>query len=104
MRKLLILPLLGVGLVFSQYPGKREDSLPGHDRDVKLPNGKSQQEEILKAEYQKTLEDAAELVKLAEQLQDDLIKEDRHVLSIATLKKTEDIEKLARKIRTRIKR
>ena len=51
-----------------------------------------------------TLEDAAELVKLAEQLQDDLIKEDRHVLSIATLKKTEDIEKLARKIRTRLKK
>ena len=104
MRKLLILPLFAAGLVFSQFPGKQEDRLPGHDRDVKLPNGKSQQEEILKAEYQKTLEDAAELVKLAEQLQDDLIKEDRHVLSIATLKKTEDIEKLARKIRTRIKR
>jgi len=46
----------------------------------------------------------SELVKLAEQLQDDLIKEDRHVLSIATLKKTEDIEKLARKIRTRLRR
>ena len=34
----------------------------------------------------------------------DLIKEDRHVLSLASLKKTEDIEKLARKIRTRLKR
>jgi len=104
MRKLLILPLFAVGLLFSQNTGQREDRLPAHDRDVKLPNGKSQQEEILKAEHQKTLEDAAELVKLAEQLQDDLIKEDRHVLSIATLKKTEDIEKLARKIRTRLKK
>jgi hypothetical protein len=43
-------------------------------------------------------------VKLAEELQDDLAKEDRHVLSIASLKKAEDIEKLARKIRTRLKK
>jgi hypothetical protein len=104
MRKLVLVPLFAAGLVFSQFGP--DDRRSNHDanHDVKLPNGKSQQEEILKAEYQKTLEDAAELVKMAEQLQDDLIKEDRHVLSIATLKKTEDIEKLARKIRTRIKK
>jgi len=101
MKKLLILPLLGFGLLFSQVePVDRG----GADRDVKLPNGKSQQEEILKVEFKKTLEDAAELVKLAEQLQDDLIKDDRHVLSISTLKKTEDIEKLAKRIRTRLKK
>jgi hypothetical protein len=101
--KLLILPVLAAGLVFSQTDSA-ERNRSGAGADVKLPNGKSQQEEILKAEFQKTLQDAAELVKLAEQLQDDLIKEDRHVLSIATLKKTEDIEKLARKIRTRLRR
>ena len=100
MKKLLILALLAIGLVFSQVEPVERDP----DREVKLPNGKSQQEEILKAEFKKTLEDAAELVKLAEQLQDDLIKDDRHVLSISTLKKTEDIEKLAKKIRTRLKR
>lgn len=101
MKKLLLLPALAIGLVFSQIP-RGEEQNP--DREARLPNGKSQQEEILKAEFQKTLADAAELVKLAEQLQDDLIKDDRHVLSIATLKKTEDIEKLARRIRSRIKR
>jgi hypothetical protein len=99
--KKLLLPLLAIGLVFSQIPPAEERNA---DRETRLPNGKSQQEEILKAEFQKTLQDAAELVKLAEQLQDDLIKDDRHVLSIATLKKTEDIEKLAKRIRTRIKR
>ena len=100
MKKLLILPMLAVGLVLSQPdPIDRNKN-----RDVKLPNGKSQQEEILKADFKKTLQDAADLVKLAEELQDDLIKDDRHVLSISTLKKTEDIEKLARKIRTRLKK
>ena len=105
MKKPLLLLLLAVGLLFSQDPGiTRSHKAPEDASDVKLPNGKSQQEEILKADYQKTLQDASELVRLAEQLQDDLIKEDRHVLSLASLKKTEDIEKLARKIRTRLKK
>ena len=104
MKKLLLLPL-GVGLLFSQVDTPpRNHRQPEDGADVKLPNGKSQQEEILKADYQKTLQDAAELVKLAEQLQDDLIKEDRHVLSLASLKRTEDIEKLAKRIRTRLRK
>ena len=99
MKKLLILPLLGFGLLFSQVePVDRG----GADRDVKLPNGKSQQEEILKVEFKKTLEDAAELVKLAEQLQDDLIKDDRHVLSMSSLKQLDNIEKLTKRIRSRL--
>jgi hypothetical protein len=103
MKKLLLLPLMAMGLLFSQNDSYRRGTAPD-THDVKLPNGKSQHEEILKADYEKTLQDAAQLVKLAEQLQDDLIKEDRHVLSIASLKKTEDIEKLARKIRSRLKK
>lgn len=74
------------------------------NRDVRLPNGKSQQEEILKADYEKTLKDASELIEMAEQLKQDLEKNDRHVLSVSALKKTEDIEKLARKIRSRLRR
>ena len=101
MKTLLVLSLLGIGLVFSQT--ESPDRFTPRD-GPKLHNGKSQQEEILKADYQKTLQDAAELVKLAEQLQDELIKDDRHILSMATLKKTEDIEKLAKRIRTRLKK
>jgi hypothetical protein len=106
MKKLLLVPLAAIGLMFSQIEPRVHDrnASPDNHHDAKLPNGKSQQEEILKAEHQKTLQDAADLVKLAEELQDDLIKEDRHVLSLASLKKAEDIEKLARKIRTRLKK
>jgi hypothetical protein len=105
MKKLLLLLPIVMGLLFSQVElPQRHHQTPEDGSDVKLPNGKSQQEEILKADYQKTLQDASDLVRLAEQLQDDLIKEDRHVLSIASLKKTEDIEKLARRIRTRLKK
>ncbi|HWB96697.1 MAG TPA: hypothetical protein VG672_08350 [Bryobacteraceae bacterium] len=77
---------------------------PGFPRDVKLPSGKSQQEEILKADHARDLKDAAQLVELAEQLKQELEKNDRHVLSVSSLKKTEEIEKIAKRIRSRLRR
>jgi hypothetical protein len=76
-------------------------SLP--QEDTKLPNGKSQRDEILKAELQENIKDAARLVEMAEGLKADLEKNDRFVLSMDTLKKTDDIEKLVKKIRTRLR-
>ncbi len=71
---------------------------------VRLPNGKLQRAEILKAEYEQNLKDAARLVELAEALQQELEKNDRFVLSISSVKKTDDIEKLVKKIRSRLRR
>src|SRR5262245_1512765 len=85
----LLAPLVGVAL---QPPTRRDRQDQPADGDTRLPNGKSQQDEILKAEHEKSLKDAAALIELAEQLKADLEKNDRHVLSIATLKKTEEIE------------
>jgi hypothetical protein len=77
---------------------------PGEEpEDVRLPNGKLQRDEILKADFQKSLEDARALSKLADELKVALEKNDRYVLSIGTLKKTEEIERLARRIRDRLK-
>jgi len=73
-------------------------------KDRRLPSGKSQREEILKSEYEKTLQDAERLLTLAEELKIELEKNNRHVLSIPSLKKTEEIEKLAKRIRQRLKR
>lgn len=72
--------------------------------DVKLPNGKSQRDEILKADREKNLKDAAGLVELAQGLQQDIEKNDAFVFSLSTLKKTDDIEKLVKKIRGRMRR
>ena len=71
--------------------------------DNKLPNGKSQKDEILKAEYQQNLKDAAQLVDLAQQLREDIEKNERFVVSLSDIKKTDDIEKLVRKIRSRMR-
>ena len=70
--------------------------------DTKLPNGKSQRDEILKAERKQNLKDAADLVTLTQQLQQDLEKNESYVFSVNTLKKTDDIEKLVKKIRGRM--
>jgi hypothetical protein len=90
---LLALPPCGPS-GFSQEP----------DRDIKLPSGKSQKEEILKEDHQKNLKDAAALIELAGQLQQELEKNDRYVLSVSSIRKTEEIEKLAKRIRTRMRR
>jgi hypothetical protein len=83
----------------------QQDSPPyGHlEENPKLPNGKSQRDEILRAERDDNIRDAAKLVELSQSLQADLEKTDRFVLSMNTLKKTDDIDKLVKKIRDRLR-
>ncbi len=71
--------------------------------DAKLPNGKSQRDAILEADSERNLKDVAELVDLAQQLQLDIEKNGAFVFSLAALKKTDDIEKLVKKIRGRMR-
>jgi hypothetical protein len=77
---------------------------PGTAPDVQLPNGKSQREEMLKLDHKKNLEDAATMAKLAQEVSEDLEKDDRYVMSLKTLKKLDEIEKLAKAVRGRLKR
>ena len=88
----------------AQSGGTRSQSPAEEQTDVRLPNGKVQRDEILKAEREQNLKDAARLAGLAEQLRQDLEKNDRFVLSLFTLKKTDEIEKLVKKIRSRLRR
>jgi hypothetical protein len=94
----------GLGDAGPPAPQARGGEDAGDRKDgVRLPNGKLQTDEILKAEHEQNIKDAARLVELAQQLQQDLEKYDYTVLSMSTLKKTEDIEKLVKKIRTRLR-
>ena len=96
---LCLLPLSG----FGQADPEKFPQHPSGVGDIQLPNGKSQRDEILKAEHEQNLKDAAKLADLADELKQSLEKEDRFVFSLNTVKKTEEIEKLARKIRTRMR-
>src|SRR5271168_373192 len=78
--------------------------LPATPPDTQLPNGKSQPEEILKQDHKKNLADAATMAKLAEEVSEDLEKDDRFVYSLKTVKKLDEIEKLSKAIRARLKK
>jgi hypothetical protein len=93
----------GLGDAAPLAPQARGGEDAGDRKDVRLPSGKLQTDEILKAEHEQNIKDAARLVELAQQLQQDLEKYDYTVLPMSTLKKTEDIEKLVKKIRTRLR-
>ncbi len=100
----LVLSFAAVSCVaVAQRGGTRSQSPAEDETDVRLPNGKVQSDEILKAEHEQNLKDAAQLADLAEQLKQELEKNDRYVLSISTLKKTDEIEKLVKKIRSRLR-
>jgi hypothetical protein len=95
---------LGAILGFAQQPQEEPPvAPPASPPEVRLPNGKLQRDEILKAEHQENLKDAAKLVDLAQDLRESLERDDRYVLSLSTLKKTDEIEKLVKKIRSRLR-
>jgi hypothetical protein len=60
--------------------------------------------DVLRAEYQKSLDDVRELYKLANDLKTEFEKNDPHVVSFATLKESEDAEKVSKRIHGRLKR
>lgn len=92
----LLIAALGVWMALGQVRKQ--------DEPVRLPDGRSQTEEILKADHERNLKDAGELLRLSEELKIELEKNDRHVLSMGMVKKTEEIEKIAKRIRGRMKR
>lgn len=95
---------LSLAMTAQQNLPDRPLPTPEPPEDVRLPNGKLQREEILKSDYQKTLEDARVLSRLTDELKTDLEKSDYNVLSVGTLKKIDDIDRLAKRIRDRLRR
>ena len=62
-RALCVLAILAPLLALALQPPSRHDRQESPAAgDVRLPNGKSQQDEILKAEHEKSLKDAAALI------------------------------------------
>ena len=77
---------------------------PSDDPEMDAKIARTQRTALIKADHKQNVEDAAELVRLAEAVRTELDKEDPYVISAKTLKQTEDIEKLAKSIHGRLKR
>jgi hypothetical protein len=70
--------------------------------DPRYPNGKSQKDAIAQSEHEKALKDAEELALLSNELRDDIKKIGDFVVPVLALKKTHEIEKLARRLRSHL--
>lgn len=71
--------------------------------DDRLPNGKSRKMALAKEQHEQMLKDADDLITLSQQLKQELQKAGDYVLPLSCVKKTEEIEKLARRVRGRLK-
>ncbi|HEX5228585.1 MAG TPA: hypothetical protein VFW44_12780 [Bryobacteraceae bacterium] len=96
--------VLAFALSAGQPPSDRQLPTTDAPEDARLPNGKLQRQEILKADYQKNLEDVRALSKMTEELKTELEKSDYNVLSLGILKKVDDIDRLTKRIRDRLHR
>lgn len=90
-----------------QFPDqqRRQDPPDLHkpEEDPKLPNGKSRNDAIAKQNHEASLKDASDLVEAAKNLEEELKNAGSFVVPVSSVKKTEEIEKLARRIRSRLK-
>jgi hypothetical protein len=77
--------------------------IPKPDEEDKMPDGKSRKNAIAKEEHEAALKDANQLIAVAQQLKDELEKAGEYVVPLSSVKRTEEIEKLARRIRGRLK-
>ncbi len=100
---LLIAPLAVPAAGQDPSPPDRIPIPKNPDEDVRLPNGKSQRDEIARQQHADALKDVDALVSTAEELRDELKRAGDFVVPVASVRKTEEIEKLARKIRGRLK-
>jgi hypothetical protein len=71
--------------------------------DQKLPNGKSRNDAIAKKQHEDAMRDVDDLVSAAQELKQELEHAGIYVVPVSSLRKTEEIEKLARRIRGRLK-
>jgi hypothetical protein len=99
--------LLTTAISQTQDPPSPDDhrlSIPkSPDEDTRLPNGKSQRDEIAKQQHADALKEVDNLVAAAEELRDELKRAGDYVVPVSSLRKTEEIEKLAKRIRGRLK-
>ena len=99
MRAILLLLLAWMAAAQPPFPTR-----PGEEEPKKMPDGRLQSEVILKEDHKKNLEDLGKIRDLASGIEEELKKGDRHVLSLKALKDLEEIEKISRRIRQRMKR
>ncbi len=77
---------------------------PDSPENVRLPNGKVWSDVIARADREKNLADAQEIVRLTTEIRDEIQASEAFVLSLKTLKKVDEAEKRLKDLRARMRR
>jgi hypothetical protein len=77
---------------------------PNDPQVLRTPDGRNRTEMILKADHEQSLKDLDQIRKLVDDVKIEMEKNDRHVLSVGAIKKLDEIEKLTKRVRSRMKR
>ncbi|MGQ9635042.1 MAG: hypothetical protein ACUVXB_12450 [Bryobacteraceae bacterium] len=89
-------------LMISEVTARAQE--PFEEPEIRLPGGKIQKDELLRRDHEENLRDAARLVDLAQSLKAELEKSGPRILSVRAVKTTEEIERLSKRIRGRMRR
>lgn len=73
-------------------------------KPARMPDGRLQTEVMLEAEHKRSLAEAQVLVELALAVKAELERDTRHVLSLSQLKRLDEIERVAKRLRGRLKK
>ena len=79
-------------------------ALPRQPTEIRLPSGKSRNMAVLKEDFERSKRDLAEIMQLAEELQQEVEKNEEFVVDLRSIRKAERLEKLAKNIKDRMKR
>jgi len=103
-RRLLLLMAPAALATAAQLPEPQREKIEEKPVETRLPNGKRQVDEILKADHEQNVRESRELAAMASSFQSEMEKTDRFVLSVSMLRRLDDMEKLVRRIRSRLKK
>ena len=101
-----LLCLLGLGAPLLRSERQPPDLMTSDDdkRQNRLPDGRSQTEAILKEDHKRNLADLKKMKDIIEEVEQSLEKNSQHVLSMEDLKRLEEVERISRHVRDRMRR
>jgi hypothetical protein len=79
-------------------------ALPQRPKDTRLPSGKSRNMAVLKEDFERSKKDLTEILQLAKELQEEVEKNEEFVVDLRSIRKAERLERLARNVKSRMKR
>ncbi len=99
-RLLAPLLLLASTLAAQQLPAPP----PGREEPKRLPDGRLWSEAVIKANYEANLKDLERMRQILDSVQKEIEETRGHVLSIKALKDLDELERLSKRVRSRMRR